>query len=289
MWKKQLEISSSFDWDKALFDKVAENAIRLGAGAFEALELLYKPMLHYTFQRSQQQEGPLFIGVTGPQGSGKSTLVAFLTTALNGLGVKTVGLSVDDFYLPREDQIRFAEAHANVTCFQQRGYPGTHDIELGNAVFQKLLGPTGEVRVPRYDKSAHNGLGDRFLQEHWASVTLPVQVILLEGWMLGFQSLSAGDWPEVDAKLSAYESWQQRFMEEWLLYPENFQFVYQWRGEAEEKMRRSTGRGLSDAEIRSYVDQFIPAYEIYYPPLRKRLEQTPGSIIIDIDQKRLPL
>lgn len=50
-----------------------------------------------------------------------------------------------------------------------------------------------EVRVPRYDKSARGGRGDRAPEEEWEVVSARPEIVLLEGWMLGFEALPDGD------------------------------------------------------------------------------------------------
>ena len=41
-------------------------------------------------------------------------------------------------------------------------------------------------KIPSYDKSLRKGRGDRVPLNQWRSITSPVDIILLEGWMLGF-------------------------------------------------------------------------------------------------------
>lgn len=49
-------------------------------------------------------EGPLVVGLSAPQGSGKTTIVRFLRQLLQGRGLSTVVLSIDDFYLTNAQQ-----------------------------------------------------------------------------------------------------------------------------------------------------------------------------------------
>lgn len=60
------------------------------------------------------------------------------------------------------------------------------------------------VRVPRYDKSARGGRGDRAPEAEWSVVSKPPDVVLLEGWMLGFEVL-----PEESPLLAAAEQAEQ--------------------------------------------------------------------------------
>lgn len=51
-------------------------------------------------------------------------------------------------------------------------------------------GSLPEMKVPRYDKSAYDGKGDRADEATWPSIKAPVDVVLFEGWMLGFTPVS---------------------------------------------------------------------------------------------------
>jgi D-glycerate 3-kinase len=42
------------------------------------------------------------------------------------------------------------------------------------------------VLIPRYDKSKFNGCGDRAEISEWTKVEEPVDLVIVEGWMLGF-------------------------------------------------------------------------------------------------------
>lgn len=74
---------------------------------------------------------------------------------------------------------------------------GTHDMELARRFFGALC--AGEpTRVPQYDKSAHGGEGDRVPEAEWETVNdvagagqRRVQVVIFEGWCVGFRRLGA--------------------------------------------------------------------------------------------------
>jgi D-glycerate 3-kinase len=67
-----------------------------------------------------------------------------------------------------------------VTCVLQfRGNPGTHDMDLALTTIRSLLGrgldstKAGDkqiTRIPRYDKTACHGRGDRLPEEAWPLV-----------------------------------------------------------------------------------------------------------------------
>lgn len=105
-------------------------------------------------------------------------------------------ISLDDLYLTHEDQLALEARHPSNTLLHGRGLPGTHDLPLAIDLFQSLsrvndgLPELTVLKIPRYDKSAWGGAGDRKGFES-ISVTSPLHVVLFEGWMVGFAALES--------------------------------------------------------------------------------------------------
>ncbi len=218
----------------------------------------------FEWARGLLTPGRAFIlGVNGPQGAGKSTLTAALCSRFAATGVRALTVSVDDFYLTRAEQVALATRFPANPYLQQRGYPGTHDVALGAATLDALRGRTGVARIPRYDKSAFRGQGDR---AGFVDVALPLDLIFVEGWLLGFTPGSS--LPDVDDFLRAYSAWTSRLDGFLLLDPLDPRYVLDWRVEAEERMKAGGKPGMSTEEIRAYVAKFLPAYEAWLPELR---------------------
>ncbi len=108
----------------------------------------------------------------------------------------TVVFSLDDLYLTHADQIDLAKAHSDNPLLQHRGQPSTHDILLARSVFSSLR-QNAPTRIPQYNKAAFSGQGDRLPQDQWLKVNFEgqntVKVVILEGWCVGFRSLSEHD------------------------------------------------------------------------------------------------
>lgn len=123
-------------------------------------------------------EGVLAVGVSGAQGSGKSTVCAQTAALLQARGLRCATLALDDLYLPKADRRRLArDVHPLLAT---RGPPGTHDVALGLAILRSLRsGRAGTI--PRFDKLAD----DRDPQAAWRPQGGPVDVILFEGWCVG--------------------------------------------------------------------------------------------------------
>jgi D-glycerate 3-kinase len=210
------------------------------------------------------------VGVSGPQGSGKSTMTELLAAALGDAGVGAISISIDDFYLTRDEQVAVARAHPGDRTLEQRGYPGTHDVELGRATLEALR-EGRPVAVPRYDTSAHGGRGVRAPRSAWTRVDCPLDLVFFEGWMLGFEPvphpLADASLAAPNAMLAAYAAWIRLLDALVVLEAETLELIVDWRVEAEKNRRASGAAAMSDAEARDYIERFLPAYALYGPTL----------------------
>ena len=103
----------------------------------------------------------------------------------------TICLSIDDFYLSHKEQVELATNHPHNRLIQTRGEPGTHDLPCATQVFEALKHGK-QIKLPQYDKSAFDGAGDRVEEEKLECInqsgSRPVDVVLFEGWCVGFES-----------------------------------------------------------------------------------------------------
>lgn len=227
-------------------------------------------------ERNIEGKLPLVIGISAPQGAGKTTLTKVLVKWCEENDLRAVSLSIDDFYLTHKQQVRLAKKYLKNPYLQQRGYPGTHDIALGNKILNKLkLINAGEgVEIPVYDKAKYKGQGDRLPKRFWKKIFGPLDFVFFDGWMLGFSAVSKNQLPnssfeDINNFLKAYRGWHD-FLDAFIqLAPKEIQYVLKWRVEAEDKMRSEGRGGMSHQEIKAYVQKFIPAYNTYLPRLLK--------------------
>jgi len=133
-------------------------------------------------RRRTAVHGTFVLGISGAQGTGKSTVAAHLTRLLADRFALRAGiLSLDDLYLTLAEREQLArDVHP---LLRTRGVPGTHDVALGQRVIASIRTATQgqHVSFPRFDKARD----DRAPREAWPELEGPVDVLLFEGWCLG--------------------------------------------------------------------------------------------------------
>lgn len=245
---------------------------RLPADYAETVERWWRPLARQIAQWHGAAGRPIVVGINGAQGSGKSTLCAFLEQALlPELELKAVTLALDDLYLTQaERQVLGRTVHPLLAT---RGVPGTHDTQLGSAILQDLAvgRPT---RIPKFSKA----VDDRLPMEQAHSVAGPVDVVLFEGWCVGAKPQEPGELAVPVNKLEAEQDrdgvWR-RFVNERLagdyaalfaqidhlvmLRPASFESVFANRLLQERKLRavESGGTGEVDEEkLRAFISTY---------------------------------
>ncbi|KAJ0231039.1 D-glycerate 3-kinase [Hirschfeldia incana] len=246
---------------------------------------------------------PLVIGFSAPQGCGKTTLVFALDYLFKTTKMKSATISIDDFYLTAQGQAKLREENPENALLEYRGNAGSHDLPFSVQTIEALTQLTKDgmkMKVPRYDKSAYSGRGDRGDVTTWPEVEGPLKVILFEGWMLGFKPLPAEAVIAVDPQLETvnknleayYEAWD-KYIDAWVVIKiKDPSYVYRWRLQAEIAMRQAGKAGMSDDEVNDFVSRYLPAYKAYLPTLYA--EGPSGSdpdrvLAIDIDEERNPI
>jgi D-glycerate 3-kinase len=106
-------------------------------------------------------------------------------------------------------------------------------------------------------------------------VTPPIDLVLLEGWMVGFEpasELSDERLRVSNAALVAYRAWTSCLDALVVFEMKDVEQVVQWRIETEQAARASGKPGLSDAEVEDYVRRFLPGYRTWRPSVPSVLE-----------------
>lgn len=253
---------------------------------------------------------PLVQGILGGQGTGKTTMSKMLSLILHELGNflpdagqnRTLSLSIDDLYKTYAERQKLRELDPRLIW---RGPPGTHDVELGLQVLDQLRQPSSPVsenppkliEIPRFDKSAYQGAGDRTTPEKIAGA----EIILFEGWFVGVRPIEEdiwqnAPWPIItesdrlfaqdnNQRLREYLPLWQRLDSLIVLYPVDYRLSLAWRKQAEHEMIARGKSGMSDAEIEQFVYYFWQALhpQLFIDPLIKNPQWVDLVITINPD------
>ncbi len=237
----------------------------------------YLPLAEWLERRLDSRRDRAFVlGINGAQGTGKSTLAAFLAECLrDDYGRRVATLSIDDLYLTRAEREQLAATVHPLLA--TRGVPGTHDVALGLRVTGKLaaLAPGEELAFPRFDKARD----DRAPESTWPVVGGPLDLVVFEGWCVGslpepapalaqpVNELERLDDPEgtwrkyVNTRLETdYPPLFAMLDSLVFLAAPGFAAIRAWRLEQEHKLRETAAtdasRIMSDAEVVRFIEFF---------------------------------
>ena len=223
---------------------------------------------------------PFVLGISGAQGSGKSTLCANLARLISeNSNHRVLVLSIDDLYLTRAERLHLGRTvHALCAI---RGLPGTHDIGRGHQILDQLLnaGPTAVTRIPRFDKA----IDDRVPVADFDSFVGRPDLILLEGWCVGALPGPAWEGP-INAREARDDPdgrwviWSEKALKEdylpfwerldalWMIEVSSFEAVVdgRWRQELGLREKRAE-QGLLDDSVgvmsRGEVANYVALFE----------------------------
>jgi D-glycerate 3-kinase len=233
---------------------------------------------------------PFVVGITGPQGSGKSTVSEELIRRLEaqpGWGKDAVVvISIDDLYVGKDArEVLAAEKKSNL--LKKRGVPGTHDPLLGVSVIEALSKPFETfvpVSLPRFDKATDSPIP----KDQWPVVNQPPKVIILEGWCVGASKMTldqacqnlperlkvrmnepdVAHWIETWVEALGSKSYQDLFQkinyQVSFVLTEGLSAVYRNREQQEAELRdaiqsgRRHGSAMSPEDVVAFVDLFAP-------------------------------
>ena len=235
------------------------------------------------------------IGLTGGQGSGKSTISNILKIILKqNYKLETVIFSIDDFYKTLKERKIMSK---NISpLFLTRGVPGTHDTnmllncikKLKNSKFKKIM-------IPKFNKAND----DRVSKKNWLKITKKPHIVIFEGWCIGVEQQKNKDLLIPVNELEKHEDktriWRYKVNQElkknytkifkqinkviFLKVP-SFKYVLKWRLLQEKKLRISSKskKIMTDHQIRKFV--------MFYERLTKHMLKTltyKADTVIEID------
>lgn len=242
----------------------------------------YQAILSMLSRQLRAHSTPAVIGITGAQGTGKSTLASLLVTELLAQGIGCAAVSLDDYYLTR--QARQQLAGTVHPLLAQRGVPGTHDIGRALSDARQVLAGAA-VALPRFDKALDDSLPDRPAAQ--------LDLLIVEGWCLGLAAEaesglvspvnqleatedSSGAWrryvnQQLAASYQPYFDLLQPLI--WLKAPD-WDSVCRWRAKQEQQLWQQRGTGMTTEQLARFMLPFQRLTQLSYQQLPARANYT---------------
>ena len=127
------------------------------------------------------KSNPYFVGLSGGQGTGKTTMSSIITIILRKYFKKKVfKISIDDFYKTKKE--RFLLSKKIHPLLMTRGVPGTHDINILLDFFKKVKKKRFKpIKLPKFNKA----IDDRYNKKFWHLIKKRPDIVIFEGWCVG--------------------------------------------------------------------------------------------------------
>ena len=261
------------------------------------LSKYYIPISESIYKDYLKKKKTYVVGLSGGQGSGKSTISEILKIILKTkYNLDTVCFSIDDFYKTLKERKKLS--NNNHKLFLTRGVPGTHDIKLLRKIFKLLFRKNFKpFLIPKFDKS----IDDRFSKKKWKKIKKKPDIIIFEGWCVGASHHKANSLIKpinyLEKKFDKYSIWRKKVNNELktnykkifkllnkLIFLEvpSFKHVFKWRLLQESKLKiKSKGKKtMSKPQIKEFI--------MFYERITRQMIKTMGkkaSVIIKLDKK----
>ena len=265
------------------------------AAKIRSLKRTYIPMSFWIEEKYKKKGKTLFLGLSGGQGSGKTTVSKILKIILKKYFKRKIEvISIDNFYKTSEERNKMS----NIThpLFKTRGVPGTHDINLINKFFYFVKKKKfKKFKIPKFSKT----LDDRLKKKYWQSISKKPEIAILEGWCVGARHQSRILLKKPINDLEKYQDknmiWRkyvnQKLKNEYkkffnnidyLIFMKipNFKMVFKWRFLQEKKLEK---KPYPQNKIMSYygIKRFIMFYERITLQMVKDLSKS-ASLVIEL-------
>jgi D-glycerate 3-kinase len=272
--------------------EVLSEPFRDKIGQLNNFYLPISKMIRDTYLKEKKTQ---VIGLTGGQGSGKSTISNILKIILKeNYKLETVIFSIDDFYKTLNERKIMSKNISSL--FLTRGVPGTHDTKmilncikkLKKAEFKKIL-------IPKFNKATD----DRVPKKKWLKITKKPHIVIFEGWCVGAEQQKNKDLfipiNELEKHQDKKRIWRYRVNKElkknykkifklinkviFLKVP-SFKYVLKWRLLQEKKLR------IASKSKKIMTDNQIKKFIMFYERLTKHMLKTlthKADAVIKID------
>ena len=261
------------------------------------LNNFYLPISKMIFKTYQNEKRTQIIGLTGGQGSGKSTISNILKIILKEkYKLETIVFSIDDFYKTLKERKIMSKKISPL--FLTRGVPGTHDTKmLYNCIKNIKRSKFKRMMLPKFNKATD----DRMQKKKWVKVKKKPNIVIFEGWCVGAEPQKNKDLlvpiNELEKDNDKKKIWRNKVNQElkknykkifqlidkiiFLKVP-SFKHVFKWRLLQEKKLRiiSKGSKTMSGNQIKNFI--------MYYERLTKHMLKTfiyKADSIVKVDKK----
>ena len=257
----------------------------------------YIPISNKIFKKFRKKNNTLIVGLSGGQGSGKSTIAQILKIIIKArFNLNTINFQIDDYYKTYKERQKMSQKFGKL--FLTRGVPGTHDTKL---LFKHLKNfksnNFAQVKIPQFDKSKD----DRMIKTKWKKIKKKQDIIIFEGWCVGAKAQKKNNLRKpiniLEKKEDINLTWRTKVNNElkekykkifklvdtmiFLKVP-SFNYVYKWRVLQEKKLKlKSKGKNIMTSK---QIKRFIMFYERTTKNMLNDLNKK-SNIIISLDKK----
>ena len=261
------------------------------------LNRFYLPISKMIKDEYEKKKKTKIIGLTGGQGTGKSTISIILKIILKeAYNLETVIFSIDDFYKTLNEREIMSKKISDL--FLTRGVPGTHDTKMLFQCIKNLkTNNFKKMNIPKFDKSIDN----RLSKSNWLQVKKKPNIVIFEGWCVGASAQKNKDLISPINKLEKYKDkkkiWRQKVnlklrkdykkifdLIDKLIFLKvpSFKYVLKWRLLQEKKLRitRKGNKTMTDKQVENFI--------MYYERITKHMLKTlpkDADTVISIDSK----
>ena len=261
------------------------------------LNRFYLPISKMIKDEYEKKKKTKIIGLTGGQGTGKSTISIILKIILKeAYNLETVIFSIDDFYKTLNERETMSKKISDL--FLTRGVPGTHDTKMLLQCIKNLKNNNfKKMDIPKFDKSIDN----RLSKSNWLQVKKKPNIVIFEGWCVGASAQKNKDLILPINKLEKYKDkkkiWRQKVnlklrkdykkifdLIDKLIFLKvpSFKYVLKWRLLQEKKLRitKKGNKTMTDKQVENFV--------MYYERITKHMLKTlpkDADTVISIDSK----
>ena len=287
------------------FDKVKEDYLNFlkkekisnksNLAKISNLKKIYIPLSFWIENKYKKKGKTLFLGFSGGQGSGKTTISGILKIILKKFFKRTIYVSsIDDFYKTLKERNKLSNTtHA---LLKTRGVPGTHDIYLiKNFLSFVNKKKFSSFKIPKFDKSIDDRIKKR---KYWPVIKKRPEIVILEGWCVGAK-------PQPNFLIKKSINYLEKYEDKKLIWRKyvneklkkdykkifsmmdhfifikipNFKMVFKWRLLQEQKLKK---RSESRKKIMTYneIKRFIMFYERITLQMVKDLSKSASVIML---------